>query len=355
MITTTAAGRTWHYSHSIGRPTSEHNTSEWGRTGGMMHPSALAVASDNHIFITSRGWGYGTFSADEPDLYNRIGKTTIDEDHIGDFARGELTWAAGMAIASDGLVYCSDEYANKISHFDPNAIPTYPDYGPDGESLGSWGESGSGDGQLDGPNGIAFDRLDNLYVVDSRNDRVQKFTRGGEHLGGWGSSGADDGQFDRPWGISIDEDDNVYVADWGNNRAQKFSSDGTFLTSFGTDPRGGGDLDHPSDVTVDGDGDVYVTDWGNRRVQVFEPDGEPIAALYGDAIEPSKAASYAMNRDASRTQKANNRAEDALPKVSRLRRPVAIACYPEDRILVADDQGRIVVYVKDNDYEEPNF
>ena len=355
MITTTAAGRTWHYSHSIGRGTAEHNTSKWGRTGGVMHPSALAVAPDSHIFVTSRGSGHGTFSADEPDLYNRVGKTTIDEDHIGDFARGELAWAAGVAIASDGQVYCSDEYADKISYYDPDAILPFPDYDGDGESLGSWGESGSGDGELSGPNGIVFDRQDNLYVVDSRNDRVQKFTKDGEYLAGWGSSGDGEGQFSRPWGIALDGDNNIYVADWGNNRVQKFSSDRVYIASFGTDAQGGGDLDHPADVAVDGDGDVYVTDWGNHRVQVFEANGEPITPLYGDATEPSKAASYAMNRDAETTKQTNNRAEDALPKVSRFRRPLAIAIYPEDRILVTDEQGRLVVYIKDRDYEEPNF
>ena len=355
MITTTAAGRTWHYSHSMGRATPEHNKSNWGTTGGVMLPYAIAVAPDGHIFVLSRGNGYGTFSADEPDIYNRVGKTTIDEDHIGDFARGELAWPAGVAVAGDGNVYCSDEYANKVRCYDPNAIVAFPDYDPDGESLASWGESGSEGGQLDGPTGIAFNKRDNLFVVDSGNDRVQRFTKDGEHQGGWGSSGGGEGQFNRPWGIALDGDDNAYVADWGNNRVQKFSSDGTYLMTFGTDPQGGGDLDHPSDVAVDGDGDVYVTDWGNRRVQVYEPNGDPITALYGDAVEPSKAGHYVLNRNAETTRKTNARADDGLPKVRRFERPVAITTYKEDRLIVSDSQGRLVVYVKDRDYEEPNF
>ena len=354
MITTRAAGRTWHYSHSIGRRSAEHNTSKWGSTGGYVCPAAVAVAPDGMIFTVARGFGYEIVGYGA-DLGIKIGKTTIDEDHIGDFARGELTWPAGLAVASDGNIYCSDELENTVSCFAPDRIMTFPEFEPGGEHLACWGEPGFGDGQLAGPAGLAFDRKDNLHVADSRNDRVQKFTKDGEFLAGWGGSGDGEGQFRRPWGIDVDGDDNVYVADWGNDRVQKFSSDGTYLTSFGTDPQGGGDLDHPGDVAVDGDGDVYVTDWGNRRVQVFEADGEPITALYGHATEASKAAHYAMDRDAETTRKTNNRSENALPRVSRFDRPVAIVTYPEDRTIVADTQGRLVVYTKDRDYEEPNL
>ena len=355
MITTTAAGRTWHYSHSMGRATPEHNTSKWGTTGGMMYASALAVSPDDHIFLVSRGQGFGTFSGDEADIYNRIGKTTIEENHIGDFARGEITWPAGLAVAGDGNVYCSDEFTNKIRYYDPDTTVPFPDYNPDGESLGSWGETGSAQGKLNGPNGIVFDRQDNLYVVDSRNDRIQKFTKDGKFISCWGSSGDGDGQFNRPWGITIDTGGDIYVADWGNNRVQKFSPDGTYLLSFGSDPQSGGDLDHPCDVAVDSDGDVYVTDWGNHRVQIFEDDGEPITALYGDAIEPSKAGHYVLNRDADRTKKINNRSEDVLPKVSQFRRPVAITVYKGHQIIISDSQCRLVVYIKDRNYEEPIF
>ena len=101
--------------------------------------------------------------------------------------------------------------------------------------------------------------------------------------------------------------------------------------------------------------DVYVTDWGNRCVRVYEPNGDAIASLYGHALEPSKAAHYAMNRDAETMRKVNSKSENALPKVSRFYRPVAITTYKEDRIIVSDSQNRLVVYRKDKDYEEPNL
>ena len=50
----------------------------------------------------------------------------------------------------------------------------------------------------------------------------------------WGSNGAADGQFSGPHGIEVDADGNVYVVDTGNNRVQKFKSDGAFLTAADT-------------------------------------------------------------------------------------------------------------------------
>ena len=77
------------------------------------------------------------------DIYLRIGKTTIDEDHIGDFARGGFTWPVGIAISkSDGSVFASDEYECTISAFDPDGIQTFPEYDPDGEYFERVGHEG---------------------------------------------------------------------------------------------------------------------------------------------------------------------------------------------------------------------
>ena len=93
-------------------------------------------------------------------------------------------------------------------------------------SCADWGTAGSGDGEFNGPSGIAIDQQDVLYIVDSRNHRVQKFTKDGEFLATWGSLGSAEGQFNAPWGITIDQQGDVYVADHKNHRVQKFTPDG---------------------------------------------------------------------------------------------------------------------------------
>lgn len=86
------------------------------------------------------------------------------------------------------------------------------------------------DGQFSNPNGIAVDASGNVYVADSRNERIQKFNSNGTFITKWGSTGSLDGQFLSPMGISVDASGNVYVADTYNERIQKFSSNGEFIT-----------------------------------------------------------------------------------------------------------------------------
>ena len=152
-----------------------------------------------------------------------------------------------------------------------------------GKHVSHWGTSGSGDGELNGPASMVFDDEDNLYVTDSRNSRVQKFTKDGRFLAKWGSFGAGEGELDLPWGITIDPEGNVFVADWRNDRVQKFTPDGEFLASYGSSGTEYGQFDRPASVAVDRDGDIYVADWRNNRVQVIGRDGRFVEVFYGDA------------------------------------------------------------------------
>ena len=353
MITTTAAGRTWHYSHNLGRQTAEHNQSRFGRTGGYCYPVDVAAAGDDILYVVSRGWGHQMVVAFGYDIYLRVSKTTIDEDHIGDFARGGFTWPVGIAVSgTDGNVFVSDEYECTISSFDPDGVIVFPERDPDGEHIVRWGAKGSEPGMLNGPAGIAFDGNDDLYVVDSLNNRVQAFTKDGDFLKAWGAAGGAEGEFNRPWGITIDGEGAVYVADWGNHRVQKFGPDGEYLMTFGSQNGSASSLSHPSGVAVDSDGDVYVTDWGNRRVQIYEPDGEVLTALYGDMRELSKAGKYVLERDPE-SIKSLNRFDAPFDYTYKFSRPVGIDVDEHDRIFVTDALSRVVVYRKDREYQEP--
>jgi sugar lactone lactonase YvrE len=328
MLTTTVAGRTWNFSHAIGRNAAAGN--------GFTQPVAVAAGSDGTLYVLNRGSeGAGGVQAEN----KRIGKITIDEQFIGDFARGQLTWPAGIALDSDGNLYCSEEFLHKIFI-----------YNEDGEHIGDWGEPGSAEGQLNGPSGIEFDSRGNLLVVDSGNNRIQSFTKDGGFNGVIG-----EGLLSSPWGIAVDCDDNVYVADWGNDRVVKFSPDGELTVTFGgSEIPNGGELDHPADVAVDSQGDVYVSDWGNKRIQIYEPDGSVITALYGDAVEFSKWAAEVINSNPD-AQKAYRRVKDRTP-MGLFERPVGLTVDSEDRIIIADStRGRLQVYAKEKDYLDPQF
>ncbi len=255
---------------------------------------------------------------------------------------GQFMWPAAIDRNSEGNVFVSDEYLNRVSVF-----------ANDGPYLRKWGTPGSGEGQLDGPTGMRFDGEENLYIAESRNNRVQKFTKDGKFLGQWGHEGGGQGEFSRPSGLHIDSKGDVYVADWGNDRVQKFSSEGRFLAQFGSSGSGSGELLHPTGVATDREGDVYVADWGNNRVQVYDPNGEFITSFYGDARELGKSAGTFINANPDYV-KARKRA-DTSPEWA-FRRPTAVAVDEDNRIYIAESiSGRVQVYVKEEDYTDPQF
>ena len=70
----------------------------------------------------------------------------------------------------------------------------------------------------------------------------------------WGSNGIGEGEFSGPHGIEVDDGGDVYVVDTGNNRVQKFTSDGVFLITWGSLGAGPGDFNHPHGVGIGPDG-----------------------------------------------------------------------------------------------------
>ena len=101
------------------------------------------------------------------------------------------------------------------------------------------GSLGTEPGQFNTPRGIAFAPDGSLYVADSRNHRIQHLHADGTVIKVWGSfadqstGNAPIGTFNEPWGVAVGPDGSVYVSDTWNHRIQKFSPDGTPIKMWG--------------------------------------------------------------------------------------------------------------------------
>lgn len=148
----------------------------------------------------------------------------------------------------------------------------------------NWGEQGSNYGQFNYPSGMDVDANGNLYVCDTENHRVQKFSSDGEYLLSFGTRGSEPGSFDFPCNIAIGLDGAIFVVDNGNKRIQKFAADTTLITRWGKEGTGEGEFNSPSGIALDGEGYVYVTDYHNHNIQKFSDSGVFITQWghYGD-------------------------------------------------------------------------
>ncbi len=159
-----------------------------------------------------------------------------------------------------------------------------------------FGMSGSSDGQFNTPHGIAIAPDGTIYVADTNNNRIQHFSAAGQFLNAWGSFGdsaAGDallGTFNQPWALAVSPDGEfVYVADTWNHRIQKFTASGTPLTMWGTplydpttnDPFG---IWGPRGIAVDAQGRVFVADTGNKRILVYDADGNFILQIGSEGL-----------------------------------------------------------------------
>jgi DNA-binding beta-propeller fold protein YncE len=88
------------------------------------------------------------------------------------------------------------------------------------ECLG--GTAGSGNGQFNQPHGVAVDGHDDVFVVDTNNNRVQQFNAAGEFIAQFGSAGSGPGQFSSPEGIAV-ACGSAYVVDNANNRVERWA------------------------------------------------------------------------------------------------------------------------------------
>jgi sugar lactone lactonase YvrE len=197
------------------------------------------------------------------------------------FGDGQLYYPEGIAVGThnsgDLLVYVADTANSRITVFDDG-----------GRFVDTFGEFGSGDGQLNYPSGIAFIKFSfgsggNVLVADTRNNRVSVFTDAGTFLRNLPCSTCPFGSI-RPLGVAVrrvgaNGNLQIYAVDELTKIVQVMNQNGVWQRSIGEKGTGEGQLQAPDDVAVDEDGNVFVADTGfaggsTERITKYGSDGK---------------------------------------------------------------------------------
>jgi sugar lactone lactonase YvrE len=222
--------------------------------GGMQQTVTLPLSNNLGLFLLA-GNSFGPGALDATGTAARFNAPT------------------GVARDASGNLYVADTGNHTIRKIAANGSVT--------TLAGAVGIPGSANGsgaaaRFHGPQGIAVDRLGNLYVTDSINSTIRKITANGAVTtlaGTVGMIGAVDGvgaaaRFANPGGIAIDGAGNLYVADTDNATIRKITPNGAVSTLAGR-PSARGSIDGdtasatfsaPRGIAVDAAGNVYVVD-----------------------------------------------------------------------------------------------
>jgi DNA-binding beta-propeller fold protein YncE len=132
-------------------------------------------------------------------------------------------------------------------------------------------------GKFFGPRAITF-LNDEIYVVDTGNDRVQVFDMQGNFKRAFGGSGTGNGQLMEPVGIAAGADGHIYVADSANARISVFTPDGASVAEWPVDAWAGRAYYEPY-LAFGGDGNLYATSSETGSIEVYSTTGQHLDSI----------------------------------------------------------------------------
>jgi hypothetical protein len=208
-------------------------------------------------------------------------------------------------------MYFSDSHNNRVRRIDTTGIITTI---AGNGGFGAIGDNGlATDAEIGIPEGIAFDSIGNLYIIQGNNSYIRKVdtagiitTIAGTGIQGYNGDGipATSAQLNFPGSIAIDNVGNIYFTEIFGNRIRKIDSTGIIHTIAGTGVSGyNGDgilavnaqINHPLGI-LEKQGNIFFTEGFNHRVRkinisgiISTVAGTGVAGFSGDGGVPSLA------------------------------------------------------------------
>lgn len=221
-----------------------------------------------------------------------------------------LRHPADIAIDNDGLIYVLESTYSDVLVFDktgkqkgkfevpePTAIAVNDKYIVVGAKAGFVimdknakilkvvGEFGGEDNQFDTVNGVALDADNNIYIVDTYNNRISKYDINGKRL--WITTTGYPGnkhntagkkeykskaaaQLQVPMGCTLDNNNHLVVIDMFDFSIAQFDTKtGKFVAKYGDYGIEDGKFLYSADIDYDANTDTFVVaDTGNKRAQI---------------------------------------------------------------------------------------
>jgi DNA-binding beta-propeller fold protein YncE len=199
----------------------------FGEVGG------VALNSKGHIFVFTR-----SNSANGP-AYAATASQLFEFGPDGKFVReigkGLYAWSFAHAVRvdKDDNIWCIDKGSDMVVKFNPDGhvAMVFGRKKEASDEAAPWTRVNPPrppvDGQFRQPTDVAWNPQGDIFISDGYiNARVAKYDKNGDWVKSFGEPGSGPGQLNTPHSIAADAKGNIYVADRGNSRIQVFDGDG---------------------------------------------------------------------------------------------------------------------------------
>jgi DNA-binding beta-propeller fold protein YncE len=169
---------------------------------------------------------------------------------------GKFSTPQNVSLTHDGKLIVSDTRNHRIQIFDGKIL------------VGVIGELGDAKDQFRLPTSCVSTKKGDFLVLDSKHGLIKVFDKDYKYIAEYAGQGKEPGKLNLPQGMIIDHEENIWVADTGNHRIQKYSPSGDFLTALGTEGSAATQFRNPTGLAIQNN-KLFVADNGNSRVQVI--------------------------------------------------------------------------------------
>lgn len=210
---------------------------------------------------------------------------------IGKRGSGELQFNSPQGFVYDKIndeFYVADTGNDRIVRIskDGRQIAQYGGFGV--ANYGKVANSEVTEDNLSSPWDVAINNYSSLYVSDYNNDRVCLFDNYRKFRGVFFPSERSNKfrSFKRPKGVFVDNENNIWVIDSKNDKILKISTAGNVIFEIGGYGLGKWNLSKPSQLYIDNLGHIYVADTNKGRIIIFNKFGKLIKEIKDGIYQP---------------------------------------------------------------------
>jgi len=246
----------------------------------LSRPIGLAVDADGRVIVAEEAEQISQVSIFAPngellDVYGQPGPSSV----AGPF----FMRPHSVGVSPNGTIYVADTWNYRIRAFDERFT-----------QINMWGQplTLGADAPIEpldgfwGPRDVKVDNNGFVYVSDTGNRRIRVYTPDGIWVRDIGRSGSGDGGLNEPAGIALHPDGRIFIADTWNKRIAIFNTDGTFIRNF--EIRGWyEDFGNRPYLALDVSRQLlYVSDPDAARILMYDTDGNCIGS-FGETTQGS--------------------------------------------------------------------